>query len=102
MPGFRAGEVDEDGIGFGVGYARVGDAPEQESARVNLSGVVLGFEAIGPKIVLHAAPEPQQVGHREAGDVHRSEAVIGGLAHVAVGAFENIGGGMHTWLGLGP
>ena len=74
----------------------------REGGRVDLGGVVLGVETKGPEPVLHAAPEHQQVGHREAEDVHRGEAVVGGLAHVAVGAFENIGGGMHTWLGLGP
>ena len=57
VPGFRAGEVGEDGIGFGAGHARVSGTPEQEGARVNLGGVVLGIEAIGPETVLHAASE---------------------------------------------
>ena len=70
VPGFGAGEVGEDGIGFGAGHARVGGAPEQEGGRVDLGGVVLGVEAVGPEAVLHAAPEHQQIGHRKAGDVH--------------------------------
>ena len=57
VPGFRAGEVGEDGIGFGAGHAWVGGALEQEGGRVDLGGVVLGIEAIGPETVLHAAPE---------------------------------------------
>ena len=57
VPGFRAGEVGENGIGFGAGHAQVSGALEQEGARVNLGGVVLGIEAIGPETVLHAAPE---------------------------------------------
>ena len=57
VPSFRAGEVGKDGIGFGAGHARVSGVLEQEVARVNLGGVVLGIGAIGPETVLHAAPE---------------------------------------------
>ena len=96
VPGFGAGEVREDGIGFGAGYARVGSAPEQEGRRVDLGGVMLGVETIGSETVLYAAPKHQQIGHWETGDVHGFEAVVSCLAHVAVGAFQDVGAGTHA------
>jgi hypothetical protein len=101
VAGFGAGEMGEDGLGFGAGNAQVGGAPEQEGGGADLTGLVLGVEAKGPEPVLHAAPEHQQIGHREAGDVHGCEAVLGILAHVAVGAFEDVGGGADAELGFG-
>ena len=51
---------------------------------------------------MYVAPKYQQIGHREAENVHGFEAVVGCLAHVAVGAFQDVGAGADAQLCLGP